>query len=89
MNYKNINEKVIEVERNMHMLEQYSCHKCMEIAGILSSIMKDLLKEQVLLIFEKLDAVLEAVGIVVCHRLGKTNRVTVKLLNCKDSANII
>ena len=31
---------------------------------------------------------LEAVDIGACHRLGKTNRVIVKLLNCKDSQYI-
>ena len=85
MNYKNINEKVIEMKRNMHRLEQYSRHKCIEIAGIPSAITNDLLKEYVFLIFEKLDVVLEVMDIVACKRLGKTNRVIVKLLNCKDS----
>ena len=59
------------MERNMHRLEQYSRREC--IAGILSSIANDLHKEHVLLFFEKLDVVLEAMDIVVCHRLRKTN----------------
>ena len=45
-----------------------------KIVGILSSITNDLLKEHVLLIFEKLGVVLEAMDIVACQRLGKTNR---------------
>ena len=45
--YKNINEKVIEMERNMHRMEQHSCCKCIEIVGILSGIMNDRLKEQI------------------------------------------
>ena len=53
MNYKNINEKVIETERNMQQLEQCSCCECIETAGILSSITNDLLEEYILLIFEK------------------------------------
>ena len=52
----------------MHRLEQYSRRKCIEIAGIPSSITNDLLEENVLLIFEKLYDVLEAMDIVVCHR---------------------
>ena len=80
-NYKNINEKVIEMERNLHRLEQYSRREDIEIAGILGSITNDLLEEHVLLVFEKLDVVLEAMDIVACHRLGKTNRVIVKPLN--------
>ena len=80
-NYKNINEKVIEMERNLHRLEQYSRREDIEIAGILGSITNDLLEEHVLLVFEKLDVVLEAMDIAACHRLGKTNRVIVKPLN--------
>ena len=65
----------------MHRLEQYSCRECIEIAGISSSITNDLLKEHVLLIFEWLDIVLEAMDVLACHSLGKTNRVIVELLN--------
>ena len=71
-NYKNINEKLIEMERNTHRLEQYSRRERIKIAGTRSSITNDLLEEHVLLIFKKLDVVLEAMDIVACHRLGKT-----------------
>ena len=67
MNYKNINEKVIEMERNIHRMEQYSRRECIEIVGIPSSITNDLLEEHVLLIFEKLGVVLETMDIVACH----------------------
>ena len=77
-NYKNVNEKVIEKERNMHRLEWYSRHEYIEVAGIPSSTTNDLLEEHVLLIFEKLDVTLEAMDIVASRRLGKTNRVIVK-----------
>ena len=73
----------------MHRLEQYSNRECIEIAGIPSSITNDLLEEHVSLIFEKLDIVLEVLDIVACHRLGKKNRVVVKLLNRKDSQCIL
>ena len=88
-NYKNINEKLIEMERNMHRLEQYSRRECIEVAGTPSSIANDLLVEHVLLIFEKIDVVLEAINVVACHRLRKPNRVIVKLLNHKDSQYIL
>ena len=55
--YKNINEKVIEMERNMHRMEQYSRRECIKIIGIPSSITNDLLEEHVLLIFEKLGVI--------------------------------
>ena len=84
-NYKNINENVIEMEKNMHGMEQYSRRKCIEIVGISSSITNDLLEEHVLLIFEKLGVVLETMDIVACHRLGKTelslNFRTTRILN--------
>ena len=60
-----------------------------EIAGPPSSITNDLLEENVLLIFEKLDVVMEAIDIVAYHRLGKTNRVIVKLLKNKNSQYIL
>ena len=68
MEYKNTNEKVIEMERNIHRMEQYSRRECIEIVGIPSSITNDQLEEHVLLIFEKLG-----------YRLGEMNRVIFKL----------
>ena len=73
---------------NMHRLEKYSWRKCIESAGIPSSITNDLLEEHVLLIFEKLAVLLGAMDIVACHRLEKANRVIVKLLNRKDAQYI-
>ena len=52
------------MERNMHRLEQYSRRECIEIADISSSITNDLLEKHVLLIFEKVGVVLEAMDIV-------------------------
>ena len=66
-NDKNINEQVIEMERNMHRMEQYSRRECIKIIGIPRSITNDLLEEHVLLIFEKLGVVLETMDIVACH----------------------
>ena len=68
-NYENINEKIIEMQRNMYRMEQYSRRECIEIVGIPISITNDLLKEHVLLIFEKLSVVSETMDIVACHRL--------------------
>ena len=48
----------------MHRLEQYSSHKCIGTASIVSSIMDGLLEEHALLIFKKLGVVLEAIDIV-------------------------
>ena len=54
INHKNVKARVIEMEGNMHKLEQYSRCECIEIAGVLNSITNDLLEEHVNLIFEKL-----------------------------------
>ena len=80
--------KWAEMGWNMHRLEKYSRRECIESAGIPSSITNDLLEEHVLLIFEKLAVLLGAMDIVDCHRLEKTNRVIVKLLNRKDAQYI-
>ena len=69
----------------MDRLEQYHLRECIEIAGFVSSIKNDLLQGQVLLSFEKFAVVLEAKDVVADHRLEKTTRVIVKLLNIKDS----
>ena len=50
INHKQLNDRIIEMERNMHRLEQYTRRECIEIAGILSSITNDLLEERVILI---------------------------------------
>ena len=63
INHKKINDRIIETERNMHRLEQYSRRECIEIAGVPSSITNDLLEEHVILIFEKLGVVMEAMDI--------------------------
>ena len=89
INHKKLNDRVIEMERNAHRLEQYSRRECIEITGIPNSIANDLLAERVILIFERLGLVMEQIDIVVCHRLGETGRVIVKLLNRKDAQNVL
>ena len=89
IHHKKLNDKIIEMERNMHRLEQYLHPECMEIAGIPISITNNLLKEHAILIFKKLGVVMEAMDIVACHRLGETGRVIVKSLNRKDAQNAL
>ena len=73
----------------MHRVEQYSRRECREIAGIPSSTTNDLPEEHVLMIFEKLGVILEAMDIAACHRFGTTNKVIVKLLSRKDIQYIL
>ena len=89
ISHKKLNERVIEMERNTHRLEQYSRRECIEIAGVPNSITNDLLEEHVILIFEKLGVVMEPMDIVACHRLGESGMVIVKLLNRKDAQNVL
>ena len=75
INHKKLNSRVIEMERNMYRLEQYSCCECIEIAGVPNSITNDLLEEHIILIFIKLGVIMEQMDIVACHRLAETDRV--------------
>ena len=45
INHKKLNDKVIEMERNTHRLEQYSRREFIEITGFPNSITNDLLEE--------------------------------------------
>ena len=89
MNHKKLNERMIEMERNMHRLEQYSRRECIEIASVPNRITNDLLGEHVTLIFERLGVVIEAVDIVACQRLGETGRIIVKLLKREDAQTVL
>ena len=88
MNHKKLNDKTIEIERNMPRIEQYSRREWIEIAGVPNSIINDLLEEHGILIFENLGVVIETMEIVACQRLGETGRVIVKLVNRKEAQNI-
>ena len=50
----------------MHRLQQYSRRECIEIAEVPNSITDDLLKEHIILIFEKLGVLIE--GTVYIYR---------------------
>ena len=89
ISHKKFNGIVIEMERNMHRLEQYSHQEYIEIAGVPNSITNNLLEEHNILIFKKLGVVMEPMDIIACHRLGETGRVIVKLLNRKDAQNVL
>ena len=55
INHKKLNDRVIKIEGSMHRLQQYTCHECIKIAGVPNSITNNLLKEQIILIFKKLE----------------------------------
>ena len=53
ISHKKLNDRVIEMERNMHRLEQYSRRECIKIAGVTNSITNDLLEEHVIFNFRE------------------------------------
>ena len=84
-NHHKNSEKIINLERDLHKMEQYSRRECIEIAGIPLSITNDLLEEHVPLIFSKIGVNIDEFDIVACQRLGTTDTTIVKLLNRKDA----
>ena len=54
INHKKLKDKIIETERNMRRLEQYSRRECIKNEVVPNSFTNDLLEEHVILIFEKL-----------------------------------
>ena len=89
VNNKKLNDRIIEMERNMHRLEQYPRRKYIEIAEAPSSITNDLLKEHVNFREGRIGNGGNGRNIVACYRLGETGRVIVKLLNRKDAQNVL
>ena len=72
IDHKNLNERILKMERNMHRFEQYSRHECVQIAGIPGNITNYPPEEHVIPTFDKLGVVIEATDIVACHGLEKT-----------------
>ena len=88
-NYNKHIEKIINLETDLHKMEQYSWQECIDIAAIPLSIKNDLLEEHTLLIFSKTVVTIDEVDIVVCHILDPTDRAIVKLLNRTDTVKLL
>ena len=87
ISHKKLNDRVIEMERNMRRLEQYSCRKCLEIAGVPNSIIPS--RRTIHFNFREARGGIEVDGhSSVCHRLGETGRAIVKLLNRKGAQKV-
>ena len=87
ISHKKLNDRVIEMERNMRRLEQYSCCECLKIAGVPNSIIPS--RRTSHFNFREARGGNEANGhSSMCHRLGETGRAIVKLLNRKDAQNV-
>ena len=88
-NYNKHIEKIINLETDLHKMEQYSWQECIDIAAIPLSIKNDLLEEHTLLIFSKTVVTIDEVDIVACHILDPTDRAIVKLLNRTDTVKLL
>ena len=89
----NINQKLvnqlIETERQCWTNAQYSRRGSLEVVGIPTSILNDLLEANVSKVFGKLRVHVEGKDIQAYPCLKENNRVIVKFSNRKDSLQIL
>ena len=87
--FKNVNEKLvnllIETEQQCWINAQYSRRECLEVAGIPTFILDDILQANVSKFFGKLEAHIEGKENQACHSLKDNDRAIVKSSNRKDS----
>ena len=80
--------KLVELEREHHKLEQNTRRECLDFSGIPNSVAPNDLENFILRLLQEIGIDLDKLRIVACHRLGKTDRTIVKLLNRKDAENV-
>ena len=83
--FNTTSSKLVEVERKHHKLEQYLRRECLDFSSAVAS--KDL-ENFILCLLQEIDVDLDESRIVACHRLGKTDRTIITLLNRKDAENV-
>ena len=86
--FNTTSSKLVEVERKHHKLEQYLRRECLDFSSIPSSVASKDLENFILCLLQEIGVDLDESRIVACHRLGKTDRTIVKLLNRKDAENV-
>ena len=86
--FNTMSSKLLELERKHHKLEQHSRRECLDFSGIPSSVAPKDLESFVLCLLQEIGVDMGKSQIVACHRLGKTDRPIVKLLNRKDAENV-
>ena len=91
--FKNVNEKLvnllIETEQQCWINAQYSRRECLEVAGIPTFILDDILQANVSKFFGKLEAHIEGKENQACHSLKDNDRAIVKFSNRKDSLQVL
>ena len=81
--------KVKDLEVRLAQSEQYSRRECLELAGIPKSVKQEDLEPKVLNIFKEIDVVIDPKDVEACHRVGKFNRVIIKLSKRKDVSKVL
>ena len=86
--FKTTSSKLVELERQHYKLEQYTRRECLDLSGIPNSVALNNLENFILHLLQEIGINLDKSRTVAWHRLGKTDRTTVKFLNRKDAENL-
>ena len=76
----NLEKKVISLEGNGNLLEQYGRRNNLEITGIPDEIKDEDLEEKVIEILNKIDVNVSTKDIEACHRIGKSRENSKKTI---------
>ena len=90
---KNVNDKlqarVIKLEREVYVSQQYSRRECLEFTGIPSDVDNKDLEGKVCEILQAIDVNVNPDDLEACHRLKKKERTIVKFSNRKTCLNAL
>ena len=86
--FQTTSNKLVELERQHHKLEQYTRRECLDFSGIPNSVAPKDLENFILHLFQEIGINLDKLCIVACHRLGKTDKTIFEFLNRKDAENV-
>ena len=77
-----------DISTNWHKLTQYTRRECLDFSVIPKSVATKDLENFILRLLQEIDINLDKSRIATCHRLGKTDKTVVKLLNRKDAKKV-
>ena len=75
-----LNKKVISLEANHNILEQYGRRNNIEITGIPDSVQDNQLENKVIEIFDAIGIDVKSVDFEDCHRVGKSKNNSKKFI---------
>ena len=85
----NLENRLINIERDIHLQEQYSRRECLEIVGIPAEIADKDLESKVCDVMKEIGVDLSGSDIQACHRLRKKDRTIIKFTNRKKCIKIL